>query len=74
MTQWAPAVLRGPLVSWAPGRIGAPDRLGPPGYLGASSRAGGPLLGEILGTCLPSLLIGIVQIDSHWADTVNQLP
>ena len=47
MTQWAPAVIRGPLVSRAPSRQG-----GPTGNLGAPSRAGGPLLGEILGTCL----------------------
>ena len=29
MTQWAHAVIRGPLVAGGPGRIGAPDRLGP---------------------------------------------
>ena len=46
MTQWAPAVIRGPLVSWAPSHQGAP------GNLGAPSRAGGSLLREILGTCL----------------------
>ena len=43
---WPP---RGP---WLPG---APDRLGAPGDLEAPSRAGGPLLGEILGTCLGQL-------------------
>ena len=41
MTQWARAVIRGPLVA-----------KGAPGDLGAPSRAGGPLLGEILGTYL----------------------
>ena len=42
----------------ASGRLGArgsrgiPSRLGAPGDLGAPSRASGPILGEILGTCL----------------------
>ena len=48
MTQLAPAVIRGPLVSWAPSRQGGPRNLGPP------STAGGPLLGEILGTYVPA--------------------
>ena len=50
MTQWAPAVIRGPLVSWAPSRQGAP------------SRTGGPLLGEILGTCLMAAVVGAGHI------------
>ena len=37
----------------APGFLGPLSPRGPPGNLGAPSRAGGPLLGEILGTCLP---------------------
>ena len=47
MTQWAPAVIRGPLFSWAPGRQG-----GPRVTRGALREQVAPLLGEILGTCL----------------------
>ena len=36
----------------APGFLGPWSPRGPPGSLGAPSRACGPLLGEILGTCL----------------------
>ena len=47
MTQWAHAVIRGPLVSWAPGRLGAPGsrgpvRIGAPDRLGIPSRVGVP--------------------------------
>ena len=51
----------------APGRLGGPGSRepliawGPPGDLGAPSRAGGPLLGEILGTCLVSFLLFLIQ-------------
>ena len=30
ITQWAPAVIQGPLVSWAPSRQGAPGQPGGP--------------------------------------------
>ena len=53
MTQWAPAVIRGPLVSWAPSRQGGPrvtwwpllEQVAPPGrnpgYVPASAPPAG---------------------------------
>ena len=57
ITQWAPAVIRGPLVSWAPSRQGGPRVTWEP-----LREQVAPLLGEILGTCLTDTEITFMRL------------